>query len=76
MLYNLQVKQKDEATLTYIFGTKMLKTLNVEILGKEGLENQKFNAFKILKYLNFVHEHFYEKANLMDQIEKLKINIK
>ncbi len=36
---------------------------------------QKFNAFKILKYLNFVHEHFYEKANLIDQIEKLKINI-
>jgi hypothetical protein len=37
---------------------------------------QKFNAFKILKYLNFVHEHFYEKANLIDQIEKLKINIR
>ncbi len=37
---------------------------------------QKFNAFKILKYLNFVHEHFYEKANLTVQIEKLKINMR
>ena len=33
---------------------------------------QKFNAFKILKYLNFAHEHFYEKADLINQIEKLK----
>ncbi len=33
---------------------------------------QKFNAFKILKYLNFVHEVFYEKVDLIVQIEKLK----
>ncbi len=33
---------------------------------------QKFNAFKILKYLNFVHEYFYEKVDLVVQIEKLK----
>jgi hypothetical protein len=46
MLYNLQISQKDEATLTYIFGTKMLKTLEVEILGKSGIEDKKFDAFK------------------------------
>lgn len=28
----------------------------------------KFNAFKILKYLNFAHEKFYEKADLQEQI--------
>ncbi len=45
MLYNLQVEQKKEATLTYIFGTKMLKTLGVEILGKKGIDDAKYNAF-------------------------------
>lgn len=35
---------------------------------------QKFNAFKILKYLNFVHGHFYQKANLKEQITQLKNN--
>ena len=33
---------------------------------------QKFNAFKILKYLNFAHEHFYKKAKLKEQIIQLK----
>ena len=37
---------------------------------------QKFNAFKILKYLNFVHEYFYEKADLDLQIERLENAIK
>ncbi len=45
MLYNLQINQKKEPTLTYIFGTKMLKTLGVEILGKSGLDDEKYNAF-------------------------------
>lgn len=35
---------------------------------------QKFNAFKILKYLNFVHDHFYKKSNLKEQIGRLKEN--
>lgn len=35
----------------------------------------RFNAFKILKYLNFVHEHFYNKANLMEQVSKLEQHI-
>lgn len=34
MLYALQVRQKAEPTETYIFGTRMLLTLGVEILGK------------------------------------------
>ncbi|QIA07603.1 hypothetical protein [Draconibacterium halophilum] len=29
---------------------------------------QKFNAFKILKFLNFAHEEHYQKANLQEQI--------
>lgn len=34
MLYALQVKQKTEPTETYIFGTRLLMTLGVTILGK------------------------------------------
>jgi hypothetical protein len=33
---------------------------------------QKFNAFKILKFLNFVHEHFYEKEDINLQIKYLE----
>lgn len=36
---------------------------------------QKFNAFKILKFLNFGHEYFYKKMNLKKQILKLKTKI-
>lgn len=35
MLYNLQVEQKEKPTETYIFGTRLLLTLGVEILGKK-----------------------------------------
>lgn len=35
MLYNLQVEQKEKPTETYIFGTKLLLTFGVEILGKK-----------------------------------------
>lgn len=31
----------------------------------------KFNAFKILKFLNFSHGNFYQKANISDQIFQL-----
>ena len=34
MLYALQVEQKKEPTQTYIFGTRLLLTFGVEILGK------------------------------------------
>ncbi|MEN8118366.1 MAG: glycosyltransferase family 2 protein [Bacteroidota bacterium] len=32
---------------------------------------QKFNAFKILKFLNFSHESFYEKVNIEEQVAEL-----
>lgn len=45
MLYNLKVVQKVEPTLTYIFGTKLLRTLSVEIMGKN-LANDLYEPFK------------------------------
>ncbi|MGE0019104.1 MAG: glycosyltransferase family 2 protein [Draconibacterium sp.] len=30
-----------------------------------------FNAFKVLKYLNFAHEQYFKKAGLLEQIEAL-----
>jgi hypothetical protein len=33
---------------------------------------QKFNAFKILKFLNFGHEHFYKKVSLANQVAGLE----
>ncbi len=33
---------------------------------------QKFNAFKILKFLNFSHDLYYKKASLTEQIELLR----
>lgn len=44
MLYALQVGQKAEPTETYIFGTRMLLTLGVEILGKV-LDSKIFKPF-------------------------------
>lgn len=37
---------------------------------------QKFNAFKILKYLNFTHGTHYEKACIFEQINGLEANSK
>ena len=37
---------------------------------------QKFNAFKILKFLNFAHEEFFNKENLDEQFTKLNQSIK
>ena len=45
MLYNLQVEQKKQPTDTYIFGTRLLKTLGVEVLGKN-LNDSVFVPFK------------------------------
>ena len=45
MLYNLQIEQKETPTSTYIFGTKLLLTLGVEILGKK-LDDKIFTPFK------------------------------
>jgi len=47
MLYNLQIVQKVKPTSTYIFGTKLLLTLGVEILGKK-LDPKIFTPFKTI----------------------------
>ena len=47
MLYNLQIVQKVKPTSTYIFGTKLLLTLGVEILGKN-LDPKIFTPFKTI----------------------------
>ena len=44
MLYNLKVPQKETPTDTYIFGTRCLLTLGVEILGKK-LDTRIFQPF-------------------------------
>src|SRR3989338_7081478 len=44
MLYNLKIEQKETPTATYIFGTKLLLTLGVEIQGKK-LDEKIFKPF-------------------------------
>jgi hypothetical protein len=46
MLYHLQIEQKKEPTETNIFGTRLLLTLGVEILGKKTLDSKIFKPFK------------------------------
>jgi hypothetical protein len=48
MLYNLQIPQKKYATETYIFGTRCLMTLGVEIMGKK-LDPGVFLPFKTVE---------------------------
>lgn len=48
MFYNLQIPQKKDATQTYVFGTRCLMTLNVEIMGKK-LDPELFSAFKTVE---------------------------
>ena len=45
MFYNLQIEQKEVPTATYVFGTRLLLTLGVEILGKK-LDNKIFRPFR------------------------------
>lgn len=44
MLYSLQIEQKEKPTDTYIFGTRLLLTLGVEVLGKK-LDSDIFKPF-------------------------------
>lgn len=50
MLYNLKVTQKIKPTLTYIFGTKLLTTLDVQILGKK-LDEKLYRPFQSIDEL-------------------------
>jgi hypothetical protein len=45
MLYSLQIEQNPNPTATYIFGTRLLLTIGVEILGKK-LDSKIFTPFK------------------------------
>jgi len=50
---------------------KEIEDLNQNCSTLKSFQNRffhKFNAFKILKYLNFGHEKFYEKADLEEQV--------
>ncbi len=47
MLYKLQIEQKENPTETYIFGTRLLLNLGVEILGKQ-LDDKIFIPFKTI----------------------------
>jgi len=44
MLYNLKIEQKENPTTTYVFGTRLLLTLGVEIHGKK-LDKKIFKPF-------------------------------
>jgi len=48
MLYHLKVEQKEKPTATYIFGTKLLQTIGVEILGKK-LDDKIFTPFNSIE---------------------------
>lgn len=50
MLYNLKIAQKETPTDTYVFGTRCLLTLGVEILGKE-LDPKVFRPFSTIEEL-------------------------
>ena len=52
MLYELQVEQKETPTETYIFGTRMLMTLGVDIVGKK-LDERIFKPFDSIDELIF-----------------------
>ena len=50
MLYNIKVGQKKEPTETYIFGTRLLLTIGVRILGKS-LDSKIFIPFQTIEEL-------------------------
>jgi len=50
MLYNLKIPQKETPTDTYVFGTRCLLTLGVEILGKK-LDPNVFRTFSTIEEL-------------------------
>ena len=71
MLYNLQVAQKQTPTETYIFGTRLLMTLGVEILGKK-LDYDIFKPFQnideVIRFKNNMRRP--SKGNVPIEIKK------
>ena len=76
MLYNLQIDQKAEPTSTYIFGTKLLLTLGVEILGKK-LDAKIFTPFKTVDEIIDLKNEMRKapKGNVPILLKKLKAKI-
>jgi hypothetical protein len=56
MLYALQVEQKDKPSATYIFGTRLLLTFGVEILGKK-LDPKIFKPYSSIEELRNAKEN-------------------
>lgn len=71
MLYNLKVKQKSKPSETYVFGTRCLLTLGVEILGKN-LDLKIFRPFssidELIKFKNSMKAP--PKSNIPVRIQK------
>jgi hypothetical protein len=71
MLYNLKIEQKEKPTDTYIFGTKLLLTLGVKIVGKK-LDEKIFQPFdSISEIITFKKKmHRAHKGNVPILINK------
>lgn len=78
MLYNLQIEQKTKPTETYIFGTRLLLTLGVEILGKK-LDKKVFIPFKtideIIDFKNNMRKAPAGNTSILLKKTKIKIQI-
>lgn len=76
MLYNLQIEQKEKPTDTYIFGTKLLLTFGVEILGKK-LDEEIFTPFKSINEIISFKDNMRKapKGNVPIILTKLKDRI-
>ena len=76
--YKLAIEKLPKSVESFLLTDKFwdeLDDLNRNCATVKAYENrffQKFNAFKILKYLNFATEYFHTKSNLKEQIKKLK----
>ncbi len=62
MLYNLKVTQKETPTPTYIFGTRLLLTMGIHILGKD-LDANIFKPFESVKELIALKEAMRKPPN-------------
>jgi len=76
--YNLAIRNLPESIQSFLHTDNFwceLEDLNKNCATKKAYESrffQKFNAFRILKYLNFSTENFYPKSNLNEQVKMLQ----
>lgn len=63
MLYNLQIPQKENPTATSIFGTRMLLTIGVEIIGKKETDPNIFKPFENIDELMNLKNAMQEPRN-------------